>query len=731
MLAGHLYVVAHQDDGLLFESPDLQRSISQRHAVRVVYATAAGGSDPTSWRTREHGVFRPLMTMANATFDPIVDSATYWTCGPHTYAGMSEQLCTLTQNPALSVVFLRLLDGSVSSLWASDGGAPFYVTPAATLTSVDGLNTYTKARFIEVMAAIFADHAPERVGMLDNTFAYGDDHADHVASALFALEALHQWGVAAQVRIYRAYTMDGAPDYYVTPAAEPVNLSDEEYVAKHAIMNAYGGGFADGSTFDNWCHRQYVVTALAKGTGPIAGASGGCLQAQNGATSEGTPAVLTPCDGSAVQRWTLTPDYQVKGPDGSCLSIAAGGAAQLATCVKSAAQKWSLFGNGQLRGENGTCLSDNGDGTVGAKLCAFEVAATRRQPAAAQRFRMLAAPALAWSKGTDFSDAIVGASPSSYRTLQVLDLDGDGYADACMRLGAGLTCAVNGHPLLGAASLFGADFSDAAGWSEDSRGSTVQYADVDGDKRPDACARGAAGIVCALGHAGGFAAPAAWSAEFSDTTVFAGPEYHRSVHFADVNGDGYADVCGRAPTGVVCALNTKAGAFGPASPWITTEFTDAAGWKADAYGSTVQLADVDGDGKADVCGRGPSGLTCAMSNGTSAFVRAHRWSFRDDFSDLMGWNAAASYYGSVHLGDVNGDGLADVCGRNANGVLCAFSSSMAFEQAIEVQPGAFTDAQGWQPDAYGVSLRLGDVDHDGRADLCGRSSSGLSCSTMP
>jgi len=181
----------------------------------------------------------------------------------------------------------------------------------------------------------------------------------------------------------------------------------------------------------------------------------------------------------------------------------------------------------------------------------------------------------------------------------------------------------------------------------------------------------------------------------------------------------------------VCALNTKAGAFAASTPWTTTEFTDAAGWKADAYASTVQLADVDGDGSADVCGRGPSGLTCATSNGSNAFVHAHLWSFREDFSDATGWNAAAGYYGSIHFGDVNGDGRADVCGRHATGVLCALSSSAAFEQAILVQPNAFTDAEGWLPDAYGVSLRLADIDHDGRADLCGRSSAGLGCSTMP
>jgi hypothetical protein len=222
-----------------------------------------------------------------------------------------------------------------------------------------------------------------------------------------------------------------------------------------------------------------------------------------------------------------------------------------------------------------------------------------------------------------------------------------------------------------------------------------------------------------------------WSSEFSDASVFAGPLSYRSIRFADVDGDGYADVCGRTTTGVSCARNTQGGAFAPSTAWTTSNFTDAGGWNADAYASTVQLADVNGDGAADVCGRGPSGLVCAVSNGSNAFVHDRVWSFRGDFGDAAGWNAAAGYYGSIHFGDVNGDGLADACGRNASGLTCALSDAVAFQQGMPLQPGAFTNAQGWLPDAYGTSLRIADMNHDGRADACGRSGAGLVCTTTP
>src|SRR5258708_25694656 len=33
-----------------------------------------------------------------------------------------------------------------------------------------------------------------------------------------------------------------------------------------------------------------------------------------------------------------------------------------------------------------------------------------------------------------------------------------------------------------------------------------------------------------------------------------------------------------------------------------------------------------------------------------------------------------SYYGSIRLADINGDGLADLCGRGPNGIVCAISN---------------------------------------------------------
>jgi peptidoglycan/xylan/chitin deacetylase (PgdA/CDA1 family) len=82
-----------------------------------------------------------------------------------------------------------------------------------------------------------------------------------------------------------------------------------------------------------------------------------------------------------------------------------------------------------------------------------------------------------------------------------------------------------------------------------------------------------------------------------------------SLRLGDVNGDGQADACGRTPEGIVCALANGHGYLAP-SIWLP-EMSDAAGWAP--HGATITLSDVNGDGRADVCGRGPDGPVCALA----------------------------------------------------------------------------------------------------------------------
>lgn len=312
---------------------------------------------------------------------------------------------------------------------------------------------------------------------------------------------------------------------------------------------------------------------------------------------------------------------------------------------------------------------------------------------------------------------LAGWGPAAYSsTVQWADVNGDGRADICGRSSSGVTCAVASTIGTFGAPLTGPSWSDAAGWSNPAYYATVQLADVDGDGLADACARGPSGILCARSTGTGFAAPFSGPA-WSDATGWNAPSHYRTIRFPDIDGDGRADVCGRAGAGVTCARSNGSG-FGPAI--AGPSWSDEAGWGAASYASTLQFPDVDGDGRADVCGRGPSGVMCALSAGSGfgAPFAGPAW------SDAAGWSAP-DRYATILFPDLNGDGAADVCGRDVNGMSCALSTGTGFG-ALFAGP-TWSDAAGWTEPRYYGTIGAGDVDGDGRDDLCARGASGMEC----
>ncbi|HPB97154.1 MAG TPA: VCBS repeat-containing protein, partial [Polyangiaceae bacterium] len=72
----------------------------------------------------------------------------------------------------------------------------------------------------------------------------------------------------------------------------------------------------------------------------------------------------------------------------------------------------------------------------------------------------------------------------------------------------------------------------------------------------------------------------------------------------------------------------------------------------------ARTTDIDGDGRADVCGRGGAGVWCHLSNGTSWAVRGPVLGLSDD----SGWGDSFNW-GTFRFGDIDGDGRADLCAR--------------------------------------------------------------------
>jgi peptidoglycan/xylan/chitin deacetylase (PgdA/CDA1 family) len=318
-------------------------------------------------------------------------------------------------------------------------------------------------------------------------------------------------------------------------------------------------------------------------------------------------------------------------------------------------------------------------------------------------------------------------------TVRVGDVNGDRRADVCGRDTVGITCAIsvqNTSPAPSRADdrlprtifrgVHGASPArPGAGVLSAAPAGAIHLADVTGDGQDDVCIAAADGIACAASNVVGELGPfRSWSP--------GDPAASRDLAFADVDGDGKADACRRTATGIACAKNLG-GRFDAARSWLADP-TDARGRGDARYASTIQLADVDGDGRADVCGRSPSGLYCSISSG-KGFGKVERWSDASDFGD-----------GAMRFGDLNGDGRADVCGTagasmedsGAGGaIVCALSTAHGFTHATIWLAADALRTQGWLRPELAATLQLGDVNGDGRADLCGRAEGGVACALAP
>jgi hypothetical protein len=325
-------------------------------------------------------------------------------------------------------------------------------------------------------------------------------------------------------------------------------------------------------------------------------------------------------------------------------------------------------------------------------------------------------------------------------SIQLVDINGDGRADICTvfassayvrcMMSNGSSFTYTGAYLSNTIQVNGATFADHA--------DAVRFVDLDHDGKADVCMRVSSGIKCALSNGSTFGNSQLWSADFSDSNNWgSSPAYWSTIQFADLNGDGLPDVCGRSSLGMTCALNNgnhvspsaPSMAFVNLSVW-TNQFSDAYGWNQLKYYSTIQLADVNGDGKADVCGRGTAGIYCTRSAGT-VFGNAGTLQLIE-FSDANGWDQEP-YYRSVWLVDVNNDGRADVCGRGYSGIWCALgnpSYDPSFTSA-QLWISNFGNNYGWgSQDYYWRTVRPihGSPQQVPMTAFCGRGGAGIWCS---
>jgi beta-glucosidase len=112
--------------------------------------------------------------------------------------------------------------------------------------------------------------------------------------------------------------------------------------------------------------------------GAITGIGGRCVDVAGGAGANGTAIQLFDCNGTAAQRWSVTPDGTLEAL-GKCLDVAGGATAngtavQLYECNGTGAQQWQARPDGTLRNpQSGRCLDASGGASAnGTRLIIWD-----------------------------------------------------------------------------------------------------------------------------------------------------------------------------------------------------------------------------------------------------------------------------------------------------------------------------------------------------------------------
>ncbi|MGV8964934.1 MAG: DUF7402 domain-containing protein [Cellulomonas sp.] len=247
-VGGAMQIVAHEDDDLLFLSPDLLHDIQAGRCVRTVFATAGDAAEGVSyWSSRERGSLAAYARMAG------VKNA--WTVSDAGIPGRSIRMETLIGAPNISVIFMRLPDGNRRGTGMvrhhNESLMRLWLGSISSIDAIDGSGTYSDVSLRDTLTQLMVSFEPSTVRTQDWTAEFGNgDNADHVAIGLYARWADQGYRAAHTLSAYAGY-----PSWVKAP-----NVANFDLTAKSAAFRSYS--VHDGNLcLRLWCLDDLVYTA--------------------------------------------------------------------------------------------------------------------------------------------------------------------------------------------------------------------------------------------------------------------------------------------------------------------------------------------------------------------------------------------------------------------------------------------------------------------------------------
>ena len=428
-----LYVVAHEDDDLLFMNPDIANSIEAGNHVVVIHLTAgdispAGMSrladQPTPqqyWVDRERGSLNAYTFMAEdaayTAYVPGMSISSAWSATTLEIAGVQMTEYDLAQDSeSISLVYLRLSDMQLEDAWLNNPGhggrfgtaTPLPAGTVQTLACTDcPLGTdlpaqlVTRDQLTQVLAGLithfttgslassvsFQDASGlyiDGLGTPADCNPHGRDHGracgyrdywDHVYGAMFtlsaALTAQAQQLVPLALREYRDYSISQEPPTLTTcPRRDP--WCDSQTTTKTQIM-AYYALYDDGIVDHGATGFSVTQPSFAKAEA--------ALKRRTYDPVANKPPTYDDYDANSPRGWeSRQVELQsIRGArgrltaNGSCLGADAT-TVHPVDCAN--APTWQLTTTGQLTAPDGSCLTVTDAGAVVLGPCSTTTAET-------------------------------------------------------------------------------------------------------------------------------------------------------------------------------------------------------------------------------------------------------------------------------------------------------------------------------------------------------------------
>ncbi|MDB5162018.1 MAG: hypothetical protein JWM52_526 [Candidatus Saccharibacteria bacterium] len=253
--------VAHEDDDLLFMSPDLNNEIKQGNCIRTIYFTAGdAGRDRLYWLERQRG--------AEAAYDSLLKLPlnTPWTervveISPGHFA----TIATPRSIHQVSLIFLHLPDGGVEGrgfFSSQDQSLEKLLTGRiGTIQGIDGGSTYTNDELKNALAMLLQTYHPDQV-RVQSTKGGGRfrDHSDHTAVGNFTTQALKLYSGSPTITYYLGYPVHELPE----------NVFGADYTAKVDAFLTFGQFDSATCTSLEMCnnHSVYGVYLRRQYTSP-------------------------------------------------------------------------------------------------------------------------------------------------------------------------------------------------------------------------------------------------------------------------------------------------------------------------------------------------------------------------------------------------------------------------------------------------------------------------------